>query len=249
MSASTMTGVLGSVKAAEKGEAPVGEVASACKQAAVLFDFDGTLGDTETPAMEVAYWELAPYFAGINPAGITEAAKSEFIRDNAGKAFEFMMEVADEARAKAGMSSITEVNVNSGKKVTTYICGLMESNKWKTPSDKTPVCSRSPPLAFLAPSMMQLVTDRNDRREARCNELGLIQQAKAAKSEDPAVLAVVDEARARFGLPTFKAMRSGEAREEADFLTMQKDETVDALKTLAKPCPGVPSTLEVRIGA
>ena len=27
---------------------------------AVLFDFDGTLGDTETPAMRVAFWELAP---------------------------------------------------------------------------------------------------------------------------------------------------------------------------------------------
>mmetsp|Transcript_39320 Transcript_39320/g.85529 ORF Transcript_39320/g.85529 Transcript_39320/m.85529 type:complete len:347 (-) Transcript_39320:192-1232(-) len=176
MSASTMIGVLGSVEAAEKGEAPVEEVASACKQAAVLFDFDGTLGDTETPAMEVAYWELAPYFAGITPAGITESAKSEFIRDNAGKAFEFMVEVADEARSKAGMSSIAE--------------------------------------------------------------------AKASKSEDPSVLAVVDEARARFGLPTFKAMRSGEAKEEADFLTMQKDETVEALRTLAKPCPGVPSTLK-----
>ena len=29
---------------------------------AVLFDFDGTLGDTETPAMRAAFWELAPYF-------------------------------------------------------------------------------------------------------------------------------------------------------------------------------------------
>jgi hypothetical protein len=28
---------------------------------AVLFDFDGTVGDTETPAMRVAFWELAPY--------------------------------------------------------------------------------------------------------------------------------------------------------------------------------------------
>lgn len=32
------------------------------KRVAVLFDFDGTIGDTETPAMEVAFWELAPYF-------------------------------------------------------------------------------------------------------------------------------------------------------------------------------------------
>jgi hypothetical protein len=32
---------------------------------AVLFDFDGTVGDTETPAMEVAFWEAAPYLVGI----------------------------------------------------------------------------------------------------------------------------------------------------------------------------------------
>jgi hypothetical protein len=42
-------------------------------------------------------------------------------------------------------------------------------------------------------------------------------QLKASKSEDPAVLAVVDVARAKFGLPTFKALRSGEAKEQADF--------------------------------
>jgi beta-phosphoglucomutase-like phosphatase (HAD superfamily) len=35
---------------------------------AVLFDFDGTLGDTETPAMEVAFWEVAPYLPGL-PTG------------------------------------------------------------------------------------------------------------------------------------------------------------------------------------
>eukprot|EP00976_Prorocentrum_cordatum_P028897 587743-Prorocentrum_minimum.AAC.1 len=37
-----------------------------------------------------------------------------------------------------------------GTKITTRICGLMESNKWKTPFDKTPpVFGRSPPRAFL----------------------------------------------------------------------------------------------------
>jgi hypothetical protein len=41
----------------EYGEVP--EVDSS--RVAVLFDFDGTIGDTETPAMEVAFWELAPY--------------------------------------------------------------------------------------------------------------------------------------------------------------------------------------------
>lgn len=37
------------------------EKASANKDISILFDFDGTIGDTETPAMEVAFWELAPY--------------------------------------------------------------------------------------------------------------------------------------------------------------------------------------------
>jgi hypothetical protein len=36
--------------------------------AAILFDFDGTLGDTETPAMEVAFWEIAPFLPGL-PVG------------------------------------------------------------------------------------------------------------------------------------------------------------------------------------
>lgn len=37
------------------------EKASAYKDMSILFDFDGTIGDTETPAMEVAFWEIAPY--------------------------------------------------------------------------------------------------------------------------------------------------------------------------------------------
>ena len=37
------------------------EKAKAFNKMSILFDFDGTIGDTETPAMEVAFWELAPY--------------------------------------------------------------------------------------------------------------------------------------------------------------------------------------------
>lgn len=37
------------------------EKAKAFDKMSILFDFDGTVGDTETPAMEVAFWELAPY--------------------------------------------------------------------------------------------------------------------------------------------------------------------------------------------
>lgn len=40
---------------------PKMEKATANKDISILFDFDGTIGDTETPAMEVAFWELAPY--------------------------------------------------------------------------------------------------------------------------------------------------------------------------------------------
>jgi beta-phosphoglucomutase-like phosphatase (HAD superfamily) len=83
-------------------------ILEAAKDVAVLFDFDGTLGDTETPAMEVAYWELAPYFAGVTAADLTEEAKVAFIRENAGKAFEHMVEVADKDRKTAGLSTIAE---------------------------------------------------------------------------------------------------------------------------------------------
>lgn len=50
------------------------------KRVAVLFDFDGTIGDTETPAMEVAYWELAPYFpeAASECSGLRSAFKREW---------------------------------------------------------------------------------------------------------------------------------------------------------------------------
>jgi beta-phosphoglucomutase-like phosphatase (HAD superfamily) len=38
---------------------------------AVCFDFDGTLGDTESPAMEVAFWEVAAYLPSL-PVGKEE---------------------------------------------------------------------------------------------------------------------------------------------------------------------------------
>jgi len=116
MAASDTIDLLGSVMAAEKsGLSPSGDLAAACKNVAVLFDFDGTLGDTETPAMEVAYWELAPYFAGTTPADHTQTNCNEFIRDNAGKAFEHMVEVVEEARAKAGLPSISELKASKSE--------------------------------------------------------------------------------------------------------------------------------------
>ena len=77
----------------------------------VLFDFDGTLGDTETPAMEVAFWELAPYLTNLPVTGDPEeleTCKLNFIRNNAGRAFEFMIEDVDEERKKEKMDSDIE---------------------------------------------------------------------------------------------------------------------------------------------
>mmetsp|Transcript_35377 Transcript_35377/g.113727 ORF Transcript_35377/g.113727 Transcript_35377/m.113727 type:complete len:322 (+) Transcript_35377:820-1785(+) len=72
----------------------------------VLFDFDGTLGDTEAPAMDVAFWELAPFMPSLellatDPAGL-DAARDAFVVENAGKAFEFMLEKVDAERAASG---------------------------------------------------------------------------------------------------------------------------------------------------
>jgi HAD superfamily hydrolase (TIGR01509 family) len=138
---------------------------------AVLFDFDGTLGDTETPAMRVAFWELAPYFPDATAASLTVAARDDYVRANAGKAFEFMVDVVEEDRAKAGL----------------------------------------PP----------------------------IEEARSSAAEKQDVLQVVDKARAESGLPPLAETR----KLGKDILTLQKDETVDALATLAVPCPGVPETL------
>jgi len=76
----------------------------------VLFDFDGTLGDTEAPAMEVAFWEVAPYIPGLGAdAAALDAARAEFVVTNAGKAFEFMVDAVDARRAAVGLPPVEEV--------------------------------------------------------------------------------------------------------------------------------------------
>eukprot|EP00903_Cladosiphon_okamuranus_P006829 g6654.t1 len=84
------------------------------KRVAVLFDFDGTIGDTETPAMEVAYWELAPYFPQAAKGG-EMVDMSEFVRNNAGKAFEFMLEVVEEDRKAAGLPDIATARAEAAE--------------------------------------------------------------------------------------------------------------------------------------
>lgn len=75
---------------------------------AVLFDFDGTLGDTEVPAMEIAFWMLAPYIIhleGKSDAEV-EAQCPIYVRENAGKAFEHMIKECDEVRIASGRSPV-----------------------------------------------------------------------------------------------------------------------------------------------
>ena len=144
---------------------------------AVLFDFDGTLGDTETPAMRVAFWELAPYFPGASAGSLTTETRDTYVRANAGKAFEFMVEVVEEERKAAGLESIEAV--------------------------------------------------------------------RKAGSEDEGVLRVVDDERAKSGLPPLNETRAlGK-----DLLSLQKDETVEALKKRAAGLAGLdPAGIQLLIG-
>jgi len=139
---------------------------------AILFDFDGTLGDTETPAMEVAFWELAPYFPEASVEYLSTSTMEAYVRNNAGKAFEFMVEVVEADRKAAGLPDVEAVRTGGG--------------------------------------------------------------------EDPDVVTHVDARRTLFGLPLLADTRAL----KVDLLTLQKDETVDALSVLAKPCAQVPEVLE-----
>ncbi|GAB5358787.1 hypothetical protein AAMO2058_000488700 [Amorphochlora amoebiformis] len=85
---------------------------SACGKIAVLFDFDGTIGDTEVCAMEVCYWELAPYFIDADPQALEGPMKADWIRENCGKPFGEMIDALDEKRKVAGLSSVAEMRKN-----------------------------------------------------------------------------------------------------------------------------------------
>mmetsp|Transcript_11931 Transcript_11931/g.14433 ORF Transcript_11931/g.14433 Transcript_11931/m.14433 type:complete len:609 (-) Transcript_11931:178-2004(-) len=74
---------------------------------AVLFDFDGTLADTEVPSMEIAFWELAPYLPSVTAANAHDSA-GPFMTANVGKAFELMVIDADKQRADKGLTPIEE---------------------------------------------------------------------------------------------------------------------------------------------
>ena len=94
----------------EDGRLPPAPQAPPAARAAVLFDFDGTLGDTEAPAMDVAFWELAPFMPSLATADAAalEATRASFVVANAGKAFEHMCDVVDAERAAAGVAGGVE---------------------------------------------------------------------------------------------------------------------------------------------
>ncbi len=52
--------------------------------------------------MKIAYWEICPYLVDINPAHAADLV-AEYVRNNAGKAFEFMVADADKARKASGL--------------------------------------------------------------------------------------------------------------------------------------------------
>eukprot|EP00951_Prasinocladus_malaysianus_P043026 scaffold531901_cov43-Prasinocladus_malaysianus.AAC.1 len=60
-------------------------------------------------AAEVAFWELAPYLPNMKVEDFTEETTIDFIRENAGKAFEFMVDKCNESRAEAGLPPLEEV--------------------------------------------------------------------------------------------------------------------------------------------
>eukprot|EP00930_Biecheleria_cincta_P073019 TRINITY_DN60358_c0_g1_i1.p1 TRINITY_DN60358_c0_g1~~TRINITY_DN60358_c0_g1_i1.p1 ORF type:complete len:1024 (-),score=172.60 TRINITY_DN60358_c0_g1_i1:119-3190(-) len=76
----------------------------------VLFDFDGTLANTESPAMEVAFWAIAPYLPSLAESQGNQLfdACRNFVCVNAGRPFEHMIEACDQERLSLGLASIEE---------------------------------------------------------------------------------------------------------------------------------------------
>eukprot|EP00746_Dinoflagellata_sp_MGD_P025631 gnl/MRDRNA2_/MRDRNA2_160313_c0_seq1.p1 gnl/MRDRNA2_/MRDRNA2_160313_c0~~gnl/MRDRNA2_/MRDRNA2_160313_c0_seq1.p1 ORF type:complete len:458 (+),score=84.57 gnl/MRDRNA2_/MRDRNA2_160313_c0_seq1:97-1470(+) len=86
---------------------PVSAKAKKASNIAILFDFDGTLADTEDRAMEVTFWELAPYMPNTRgPEALSHEVKDEYIARMAGNSFEFMLEDLDRQRAKLSLDSV-----------------------------------------------------------------------------------------------------------------------------------------------
>mmetsp|Transcript_43616 Transcript_43616/g.76906 ORF Transcript_43616/g.76906 Transcript_43616/m.76906 type:complete len:349 (+) Transcript_43616:107-1153(+) len=91
---------------------------------AVLFDFDGTIGDTETPAMKIAFWEIAPYLANFKGNAEDE---TKYVQENAGKAFEFMVEECEAERKKKGLKTIEEARKEN--QYSTKVLNLVDAKR------------------------------------------------------------------------------------------------------------------------
>ncbi|KAG5178721.1 Haloacid dehalogenase-like hydrolase [Tribonema minus] len=55
--------------------------------------------------MQVAFWEIAPYLCTDDPAEL-EGQMESYVRNNAGKAFEFMLEACEAERKQAGLQPL-----------------------------------------------------------------------------------------------------------------------------------------------
>jgi len=87
---------------------------------AVIFDFDGTLADSEVVAMEVNYWTLVPYLPEVEPVGIqssalTPQARDDFMHKNAGRNFDALLAEVEAKRTDAGLPSIAETRANQAE--------------------------------------------------------------------------------------------------------------------------------------
>eukprot|EP00187_Rhodella_violacea_P016308 CAMPEP_0184719728 /NCGR_PEP_ID=MMETSP0314-20130426/9355_1 /TAXON_ID=38298 /ORGANISM="Rhodella maculata, Strain CCMP 736" /LENGTH=773 /DNA_ID=CAMNT_0027183655 /DNA_START=78 /DNA_END=2399 /DNA_ORIENTATION=+ len=78
----------------------------------VIFDFDGTLCNSERPRMLATYAVLAPYLLMHH---CDEAIMEAFVRNNSGKAFELLNEAVNERRAQEGLDTIEKVRAEKAE--------------------------------------------------------------------------------------------------------------------------------------
>ena len=64
----------------------------------------------------------------------------EFVRDNAGKAFEFMVEKVDEDRKAAGLGTIAEMFAGEIRRCRAKFCGSMQPHTRAVPPLSVAIC-------------------------------------------------------------------------------------------------------------
>ncbi len=165
--------------------------------------------------MKIAYWEICPYLVDIDPAHSADCLP-EYVRNNAGKAFEFMVADADKARKAAGLKE-----------------SCMEC--WTAHSE---VCDAA--LHDFSQLPLLLHTRRCPHIAWKCAHVHYGTDISSLcvlfcfvdlllYAQDEAIVAVVDENRAKFGLPT---LRNAATKYET-LLQQQKIETVEALSKVS----------------